>query len=294
MHLLLPLLASLLFVCGLLVVKRISQRVGPWTVTFIANMWVAGVFSLLWFQGGKVPSWELWWHPLAICGLYLLGQIFTFAAIEHGDVSVATPVFGLKVIVVALMLALFGGLTLAVNVWTAVMLAGAGIVLVQWTPARYRGATNNRKSLVASVGLAACAAFSFGTFDVVVQSVAPHWGPGRLLPISFWLAGICSLGFLPFTDLQVLQDKAIRKFLLVGTLLVALQALCIVLTLAVFGDAARVNVVYTLRGMWGVVLAWIVARRWGGNEAVLPRNIMLLRLLGASLLTIAVLLVAVT
>ena len=74
-------------------------------------------------------------------------------------------------------------------------------------------------------------------------------------------------------------------------MLIALQALCIVFTLSNFGDAARVNVVYSLRALWGVGLAWIVAKIWGGSEAKLPTNVMTARFLGAGLLTVAVMLV---
>ena len=66
--------------------------------------------------------------------------------------------------------------------------------------------------------------------------------------------------------------------LLVGALLISLQAICIVSTLAIFGDAARVNVVYSLRGLWGVLLAWAVAKKWGGAEAEQTRGTMMSRL----------------
>ncbi|MEC8555315.1 MAG: EamA family transporter [Planctomycetota bacterium] len=302
-HLLLPLLASFLFVCGLLCVKRASAKgTGPWTVTFTANMWVALLFSLMWPLGGTIPGLEAMWQPALVALLYLLGQIFTFAAVEHGDVSVATPVFGVKVIVVALGLWLFSGAELSLAVWIAVSLAGVGIILVQWTPvALHTGqdspGTSEENSpsskMLLSIVLALLAAVFFGTFDVVVQSCAPAWGPGRLLPISFWIAGVMSLGFLPWCQKSGWRRENARWALIVGALLVALQANCIVFTLANFGDAARVNVVYTMRGMWGVVLAWAVAKRWGGAEAELPPGILLLRFIGASLLTGAVILVAV-
>ena len=70
-----------------------------------------------------------------------------------------------------------------------------------------------------------------------------------------------------------------------------MQAICIVSALAVFGDAARVNVVYSLRGLWGVLLAWAVAKRWGGSESNHSKGIMLTRLAGAAILAAAVALV---
>ena len=49
-----------------------------------------------------------------------------------------------------------------------------------------------------------------------------------------------------------------------------------------------------LRGLWGVVLAWLVARKWGGAEAEHSRKTMLFRIAGASVLTIAVILAIVS
>ncbi|MDA7865122.1 EamA/RhaT family transporter, partial [bacterium] len=60
-----------------------------------------------------------------------------------------------------------------------------------------------------------------------------------------------------------------------------------------FGDAARVNVVYALRGLWGVALAWLAAKIWGGAEAEHTRSTMLLRVVGATILTSAVILAIV-
>ncbi|MEM7558130.1 MAG: EamA/RhaT family transporter [Planctomycetota bacterium] len=320
-HLFLPFAASLLFVCGLLCVKRASGAgTGPWTVTFVTNMWAALLFSFLWLRGGEIPSVVALWQPTLIAALYILGQIFTFAAISHGDVSVATPVFGVKVIVVAVLLSIFGTSTLSATIWAAAGLAAVGIMLVQWNPSLNTDAQNegaaekdgeetNKEvesatgSLFLTVVLALCAATSFGTFDVVVQAFTPAWGAGRILPIAFWISGVLSLGFLPFcersafrlffaTENNKAEGPAVAHWALyAGGLLVAMQAICIVFAIGNFGDAARVNVVYTLRGMWGVVLAWAVAIRWGGAEAELPTPVMLLRLIGASLLTAAVIMV---
>ena len=293
LHLLLPLLASLLFVCGLLFIKRVSsQGIRPWTVTFAANLWAATLFSALWLQGGQIPSAGQLWQPALIALLYILGQVFTFAAIEHGDVSVATPVFGAKVIVVALLLSVFYDVALSIVDWIAVGLAAAGIAMVQWNPHSKDQPAEARKILL-TVLLALMAGTSFATFDVVVQNFAPAWGPGRLIPIAYWMVAVLSLGFLPWVQPRALKDRKLRASLLSGTLLIALQALCIVYAIAAFGDAARVNVMYSMRGMWGVILAWLVAITWGGNEAKLPKRVMLARFVGASFLTLAVILVLV-
>ncbi len=293
MHLLLPLLASLLFVCGLLFVKRtFSHGVSPWTVTFLANQWAALVFSSLWLLGGTMQPASMLWQPAVIASLYILGQVFTFSAVQHGDVSIATPVFGIKVVLVAFLVTVLFQEELTSRIWVGTVLATMGIALVQWNPPSHDPTTESpRPSAVLTIVLAILAAGAFACFDVLVQNWAPAWGPGRLLPIVYWMVGVLSLGFLPFVQTQKLRDRTILPMLLPGTLLIALQAVCLVFTLANFGDATRANVVYALRGMWGVLLAWYVAVKWGGNEATLPRKVMIVRVLGASLLTASVILV---
>ena len=283
-HLLLPLLASILFVCGLLFTKRAAQAgVNPWTVTFLANFWSTITFSSLWILGGTMQPWFMLWQPAVIAILYMLGLVFTFSAIEHGDVSVATPVFGIKVLIVAILVTLFGGEILPALVWYAAGLAVLGIALIQWT-----GYGTHRRRILFTLLFASLAACSFATFDVLVQKWAPAWGPGRFLPCVYWIVGLLSLGFLPAVQFDLLKNKEIRTSLIAGTILIALQAMCIVFTLSAFGDATRVNVVYATRGLWGVLLAWMVAKKWGGAEAKLPQKLMWIRLTGAIILTTAV------
>ena len=87
MHLILPLLASLLFVCGLIVIKRAGAAgVSSVTTLFCTNVAAAVAFSFLWFLGGEAIRWDLWWQPLIIAKLFVFGLGFTFLAIERGDV----------------------------------------------------------------------------------------------------------------------------------------------------------------------------------------------------------------
>lgn len=293
MHLLLPLLASILFVTSLILIKRAGTEslgdrgVGPITTLFISNQFTAFVFSLLWFFGGTIPSYELLWQPFIIALLYTGGLAFTFAAIEVGDVSIATPVFGVKVVLVALLLTLLGQQALPTAVWLAAFMTAIGIALIQWT-----GRQQPRRVLT-TILLAGLAATTYATFDVLVQRWAPAWGVGRFLPIVFWIVGIMSWLMAPRVQWDRMFKAPTRSFLFPAGLLIALQASCIVMTLAIFGDAARVNVVYALRALWSVLFAWAVAKKWGGAEAELGQNVMLTRLAGAALLSAAVALVVI-
>ena len=104
----------------------------------------------------------------------------------------------------------------------------------------------------------------------------------------FWFVAIYSSIFLFAFQREKFAIPSVRRALLVGGMLIGTQAVCIVFTLSAFGDAARVNVVYSMRGIWGVLLAWAAAQVWGGSEADVSRKTMLFRLGGAMLITISV------
>ncbi len=286
MHLLLPLLASVLFVCAMIFVKRLSVLgVGSITILFVSNECTALVFSALWFFGGTSQPVEMFWQPAVIAALFVLGLSFTFLAIRRGDVSVATPVFGVKVVFVTLLLTLISNERLPLSVWYGAVFATMGIALIQWT-----GRSQPQRVLM-TIFLALSAALSYAMFDVLVQSWAPAWGVGRFLPLVFWMLGLSSLALIPWVDWLALGEKKVRRLMIPAALLIALQALCIIVTVAVFGDAARVNVVYALRGLWGVALAWAAARIWGGSESEVNAASWATRAVGAGLLTTAVVLV---
>lgn len=290
-HLLFPFCSSIILVWGLLLVKRASREgSGTWTATFVANQLAALLFSGLWILGGTAQPWQSFWQPTIIAVLYILGQVCTFSAIQRGDVSLATPIFGVKVVIVPCYLMLLGDETLTPSIWIAAAMATIGIAFVQRTGAEFAG---DKRQIATTILFALGAANCFACFDLCVQSWTSAWGPGRLLPISFWIVGVLSLGFWPMVRRDLLTPSPARRYLFVGSCLIALQAICIVYALGVYKDAARINVVYALRCLWGVIFAWLVARSWGGAEAKLPTHVMLSRLAGALLLTVAVILIIV-
>ncbi|MFO0867707.1 MAG: EamA family transporter [Pirellulales bacterium] len=290
-HLLFPLFSSLVFVLGMLWGKRaISAGVRPWTSTFLSNAWLAVAWSAV---GLGQPDWlpmEAWGQATLVGLAFVCGQMFSFLAFQHGDVSVATPIFGVKVIMVALLLALLGDEPVEGRIWAGAILATVGVGVMQ-----VGGRSTSHGQLtwfraVATIVLALLSALSLSLFDVGLQLWGRRWGANQFLPVAFAAGGLLSCGFLPWCDRpQRIRDLGVSFPLGVGTFLIALQAVSMSFSLGHFGDATRINIVYALRGLWAVGLAWLLARSMGTAEAHVPPRIMGLRLLGAVLLTAAVL-----
>ena len=280
-----PLCSSVLVVFGLLYLKQAQQRgMSTWTSMIAVSWSCAAVFPVLTLMGGTMQPLSLLWQPAIIGGLFLAGQLFTFLAVERGDVSIAAPVLGVKVLIVPATAPLFINEQASPTIWLAAAIAVAGIGFVQ-----ARDESVDRAKILAAVGFALLAAMSMTLFDLLIQKWAPAWGAGYFLPIAFAASAILSLGFLKLGDrpAELREKKALRP-LAIGAVFMALQAIGMTLTIGHFGDATRVNIVYSLRGLWGVLLTWLLARRIIESDTTAGHRTMALRLIGAVLIGVSV------
>lgn len=301
-HLLFPLFSSVCFVFGVMLAKQaFSRGVTPWTGTFLGNFWLAVFWGLVAAVRGQVIPSESWGIAAVIGLMFVLGQVFTYLAFQFGDVSVATPLFGLKVLMVAALSAFGTGVAVSPMIWLAGSLATAGVILIQWSGRKTAADTRAgdaaeiteppQSNKVLTVVLALSAAFSLSLFDVCLQKWASDYSGYDFLPVMFGAAGLLSLLLLPFvTWPREIVRRGAARWIVAGTVLMALQAMSMCYSLAEFGDAPRINIVYALRGLWGVLLAWAFAHRLQTGEASAGRATMLRRLAGAALLTTSVLL----
>jgi drug/metabolite transporter (DMT)-like permease len=285
-----PFLAALLYAFGALVLKRSSDLgVGLWRTTFVANLIVAALFSLLWLLGGPPVEKELLWQPGIIAMCLFVGQLSQFLALEKGDVSVAVPVFGLKVIFVAFLTPFLIDEAVGVKLWIAAFLSVLGITCLN-----RKDAENPPRNLLITFIAGCIGAVAFAVFDVLVQKWGPSWGAGRLLPCIFWINAILSFGliFRFSAPLSRIPGKA-WPWLLGGSTLLGVQSITFVSTLAVFGKATNANIIYASRGLLSVLLVWMIGHWFQNAEQHLGPKVMRWRLIGTLLMMSAIVLVIV-
>jgi len=285
-----PLLAALLYAFGALVLKRSSDLgVGLWRTTFVANLIVAALFSLLWLLGGPPVEKELLWQPGIIAMCLFVGQLSQFLALEKGDVSVAVPVFGLKVIFVAFLTPFLIGEAVGVKLWIAAFLSVLGITCLN-----RKDAEKPPRNLLITFIAGGIGAVAFAVFDVLVQKWGPSWGAGRLLPCIFWINAILSFGliFRFSAPLSRIPGKA-WPWLLGGSALLGVQSITFVSTLAVFGKATNANIIYASRGLLSVLLVWMIGHWFQNAEQHLGPKVMRWRFVGTMLMMSAIVLVIV-
>lgn len=282
-----PLLAAALYAAGALLVKRSADLgVGVWRTAFVANIACGLLFQPLLLLGGTLHP-ELWWQPAVVAVCFVAGQWLTFISLDRGDVSVATPVLGLKIILVATLATLLGGQVLRWQLWVAAILATSGIALLNRGGGQ--SAHHHVGRTILTAGLAAAA---YAIFDVLVQKWSPAWGPGRFLPLALGLSGVFSLVFVfRFRAPLSAIPAAAWPWLIGGTLTMAVQSVVFVFSVANWGNAAQSNVVYSSRGLWTVLLVWVFGHWVKSREQRLGRSVLGWRLAGAVLMMAAIVLV---
>ncbi len=283
---LLPLLAALVYVAGVLLAKRSAELgVGIWRTAFISNLITAALFALLLPFGGTFHA-DLLWQPALVAVFYLLGQLLNFVALQHGDVSVATPVMGLKIIFVAVFTTVLLTTGVSLKLWAAAGLGSLAIALLNRTDG---GAHQHIGKTILYAGSSAT---MFAIFDVLVQKWAPAWGLGRFLPVMLGFVALFSAAFVPLFHAPLRTvPRAAWPWLLGGCLFIGLQSLIFVSALARFGGATTANVLYSSRGLWSVVAVWAIGHWFKNREQQLGARVLRWRLAGAALMMAAIVLV---
>lgn len=288
LHLLAPLGSSIGYVAAVLLVKRSADfGIGIWRTTFVSNVAMGVCFAPLWFLGGPGQPWSLVWQPLVGGALFFIGQIFTFMAQTRGDISVATPMMGLKVLMVALASTMLLAEGIPLKWWFAAGLSTLGVALL----GRAGGAKKHHHVLM-TMACAAAASAAFATADVLIQKWARIWGPGRFLPLMFGSVALASVTLVPlFREPLSTIPRAAWRWLLPGAILMALQAALLATTMGIWGDATAANIVYSSRGLWSVAAVWLIGHWFQNREQQLGGAVLRWRLAGATSMLAAIVLV---
>ncbi|MGB8169496.1 MAG: DMT family transporter [Chthoniobacteraceae bacterium] len=283
-----PLASAFGYPIAAMMLKRATENGGgPWRITFITNWVLAACFSVLWlFPVEHAVSLANLGHAFVAALLFFIGQLFTFLALSRGDVSVATPVLGSKVIFVALFTVLLGATVVTPAMWCAVLLTAAATALLGG------GGKVQRDALFRSLLYGFSAATVFGLTDVLQQRWVRLWGFPHFAAMMFLWNALLSLTLIPFFRGSLRALPALSwRWAVGGGATLALQASGIAWGIVYIG-ATTTNVLYNSRGIWSVVLVWTIGHWFGNTERHQGRAVMVRRLCGSALLLVAIALIA--
>lgn len=283
----LALVSALIYTVASLLLKGALERgASAGQVNVWVNVAMAAIVQPLWLlDRPDLPNAPLW-QPLSCSLIFFLGQILTFTSLSRGDVSLATPLLGTKILFVTAMNALFFRSAVSLRWWLAALAASVSVALIAGGP---RGRT---RALLLTVGCALAAAFCYSLTDVLIQ----HWGSAHdnavFPPVMFGAAGVVSVVFYGLMDRSAFRTPAAaRPLLLGGAVFFGTQIVLFYFALVWTRDATLANVVYSSRTVWSVAAAWIGGRLLGLRDREAGTATLRRRLLGALLLFAAIILI---
>lgn len=285
------LIAAVLYTFGVLCLKRATRwHPGPWKVTFVCNLATTVLFFPLLLLDGPPIDWSLIWQPFICAVLFVGGQVLVVIALTRGDVSIATPLMGLKILMVTLITIAVSGADSIEGLGSLLMAALLATIAVGLLGTG--GERHRRSNLIETVITSIAAAGCYAAFDVGLQSWGRDWGATRLMPVVMILQGLLSLCLIPmFRGSLRTIERAAWPSIGIGAFIMALQACFLTMTMAAYGYAPEANVVFSTRGLWTVLLIWCLGHWFSKEEQNQGRRVMTRRLIGAALMSIAVLLV---
>ena len=193
-------------------------------------------------------------------------------ALDLGDLSIVGPLLGMKTLLVAIFSFSTGQAELTVWLWIASIAATAGVILIQRGPRRL---TKRRRA-------AACYAFGasilFALCDILVVEARGQLGIGWLSPTLFLTVAL----LVPMMGKHPNAPSEARKPMYLGSAIMGFQTTLVILIIGLTGQAVMVNIVYSSRALWTVV----VDRYYGRGEGVAA--FFRWRLIGAALLVAAI------
>ena len=280
----LPVVAAFMYAYGSMYFKEASEHGTTVIHNFVVTNWVmAFVFGpMIFFDTWPQSPWLLL-QPAACAVLFTLGNWLTFAAIRSGDMSIVVPVMGTKALFVAIGASVCFGKTIDPGMWIAAILAAVGIYILGRTDRPGAG------GLSPTVILTILGSICFGFADAAIQAWAPAYGSRGFLGTAFLMIGLFSILFLPAADHPLKEaDRQGMRALVIGAAIIALQGILVAIAVVGFDNATGVNVVYSSRGLWSVLLIWWIGHRFRAPENDHLPRVFYLRLAGAAIMMTAV------
>ncbi|MBC2604992.1 DMT family transporter [Pelagicoccus albus] len=282
-----PIATGLIYTVATLCIKRATTNgVGPWRTTFVSNFVIFLVAFPFWFFGEPIEDFKTLFMPLVIGTGFFFGQVLTCLGIHKGDVSLLTPLLGMKTIMVAFMVSIGLGEDLRAEVWIGAVLSAVAVLLMSGS------SKVERKRALMTIAFGLGTSFSFAACDTAMQAYGSTLGFHKITAGTFTVVMAYSFLLIPFFSGSVRGISGRTwTWLLAGTSLLALQAAMMSYVFSVFGKAAVVNVIYSARGIWSVILVWAIGHWFSNDERNLGRAVLGRRLIGATLLATAIVVV---
>ena len=279
-----PVISALVYALASLFIKRgLDLGAGATRTLFISNVVFFLYFLPYYFISNEPLPVPLLWAPVLAGLVAFFGALFAVLALKHGDVSVATPLLGSKVLFVALLSSWLLTEPIPLSWWIGAVLAMIAVALLGYAP------IGHRRAMALTVTLSIGSALSFALMDVIIAGWGREFGFKKFVSIQQFVMLLCSIPLLRYFQAPLRQiPKPAWKWLLISSVLICSQFFLLNWTIAHYGKPTVINILYSSRGLWSVLLVWLLGRYLLSAESKATKSTFIRRLTGALLLLAAV------
>lgn len=280
-----PIFAALCYTLGVIIIKYSSQTkaLSATSLLVINNLLSGLVFIPQIFFATKLPELNIVWQPLLAGAFCALGNLTTFICAERGEVSLMTPIMGVKILFVLM----FSAMMLHTHLPFSIMLAGAlcciAVFIMGWTKQ-----SGSKGKLFFTIFLAIIACASYAICDVIMQKCAPSFSTKAMLSLTTMPITLSIIPFIPkfFKEVKSTNATAISIGMLSATFLVGESYLMFISITGKVG-AALCNILFNTRGVIAIILVYILGRKIAKMQE-LDKTLAIRRTLGATLILVSI------
>jgi drug/metabolite transporter (DMT)-like permease len=238
----------------------------------------------MWHEG--FPPWRSYWlDVLGAGGFYLAGQATLYVALRHTDASHVTPLLGMKIVVVALIMRVGFGQAIGAAQWAAVGLCVGSAFLLNKAGAS--GALPGRA--LAAIGWT-CAGYALS--DISIQRLVTAMEPAGAIrgPLAgslmcYAMCGVVSAAMLPWHGSRRLEDwRAAAPYSALW-----LAAMSIFFVAVAGAGVVLANIILATRGLISIGLGVALSRRGMVHlEKRVHRDVLARRIAAAGMMLAAI------
>ena len=253
-----PFFAAALYCTSVMLVKYASQsKTLSGTSMLVMNNMLSGlVFIPAIFFETSMPDISIIWQPILASGFCAIGNIATFVCAEKGEVSLMTPIMGIKTLIVIM----FARMLLDIELPHSITIAGTICCIAVFIMGYSRKSLRSPK-LAITMALALSACISYAMCDVLIQKYAPNFTSNTMLSLTSVAMPLSILPLLPRFFREVSSSD--KKTLLLGAgsaVFMIMEMYLMFLSISGEVGAAMCNILYNTRGIMSVALIYFLGR----------------------------------
>lgn len=267
-----PVFAAACYAFGVIAIKCASKNktISGMSLLTMNNLLSGAVFIPQIFFAPALPEISIIWQPLLAGAFCAAGNLATFICAERGEVSLMTPIMGVKILFVLM----FSNIMLHAKLPSSIIFAGAMCCAAVFLMGKSKGKPDRQKFRF-TVFLALCACASYAACDVLMQKYAPNFSTRSMIALTTVAMPVSVIPFIPKliselkkSNAETVAFGAISSIMLVG------ESFLMFISITGKIGAAMSNILFNTRGIIAIALIYALGtksmklRELDGNSAL--------------------------